>query len=130
MNTAPGDGYSAIAASTSIKDWIAGTASGVGYYLFDGALSDAEIADLMTSVTADDPIIPTCTDSEAGELTEGEGYTFVGNFYWSCNESDSAYYVSIRSYPGQDKHVVLYGQFTTDQEVEFLNRSLASLTVA
>lgn len=129
INTGPGDGYSALTASTNIKDWIAGDASGVGYYLFDGALSDSEMNDLMTSVTEDDPIIPTCTDSEAGEVTEGEGYTFVGNSYWSCNGTDSAYYVSIRSYPDQDKRVVLYGQFTTDQEVEFINRSLASLIV-
>ncbi len=130
VSTAPGDGYGAITASTKISDWLDGNASGVGYYAFDGALSDADIADLMDSVTADDPIIPTCQDSEAGEITDGEGYVFVGNSYWSCNGTDSSYYVSIRSYPGQDTHVVLFGQFTTDQEVEFLNRSLASLTVA
>ncbi len=129
INTAPGDDFNAITASTNIEDWIAGNASGVGYYEFEGALSDADIADLMDSVTADDPIIPTCQDSEAGEITEAEGYVFVGNSYWSCNGTDSAYYVSIRSYPGQDRHVVLYGQFTTDQEVEFLNRSLASLVI-
>ncbi len=130
VSTAPGDDYNAITASTNIQDWIAGDASGVGYYEFEGALTDKEIADLMDSVTADDPIIPTCTDSEAGEITEGEGYVFVGNSYWSCNGTDSAYYVSIRSYADQDRHVVLYGQFTTDQEVEFLNRSLASLTIS
>ena len=129
VNTSPGDGYGSITASTDISAWIDGDASGVGYYVFDGALSDTELSDLMASVTADDPIIPTCTDSEAGELTDGEGYVFAGNSYWSCNGTDSSYYVSIRSYPTQDKHVVLFGQFTTDQEVEFLNRSLASLTV-
>ncbi len=130
VTTTPGDGFGIIAASTSIDDWLDGNASGVGYYVFDGALTDAEITDRMADVTAEDPIIPTCTDSEAGEVTEGEGYVFLGNSYWSCNGTDAAYYVSIRSYPTQDKHVVLFGQFTTDQEVEFLNRSLASLVVA
>ena len=130
VTTDPGDGFGAITASTNISDWLDGNASGVGYYVFDGALSDAGMADLMDSVTADDPIIPTCQDNEVGEITEAEGYTFVGNSYWSCNSTDSSYYISIRSYADQDKHVVLFGQFTTDQEVEFLNRSLASLTVA
>ncbi len=128
--TKPGDGYVGISASTNISDWIDGKASGVGYYLIDGSLTDAEIADLIDDITADDPIIPTCKDNEAGEVTEGEGYTFVGNSYWSCSGTDSSYYVSIRSYPEQEKHVVLFGVFTTDQEVEFLNRSLASLVVA
>ena len=130
IDTSEGDGFGKITASTNLSDWFDGKASGVGYYVLDGATAASDLQTRIEEVTADDPIIPTCQESEVGEVSEGDGYTYIGNSYWSCNGTDSSYYVSVRSYPGQDKEVVIFAQFTTDQEVEFLNRSLASLTVA
>jgi hypothetical protein len=110
-----------------------GQAPGIEYWVFDGALADdAEIQATMDEVVSSEDfgaVINTCGDSEAGTVSEGDGYSYVGNSYWSCKGSDLSYYLSIRNYPAQDKWVLLDAQFTTDQDVEFVNRSLASLLV-
>ncbi|MDO8309492.1 MAG: trypsin-like peptidase domain-containing protein [Actinomycetota bacterium] len=133
VNTAAGDGFGRITASTDQTEFNTGQAPGIEYWVFDGALADdAEIQATMDEVVASEDfgaVINTCGDSEAGTVSEGDGYSYVGNSYWSCKGSDLSYYLSIRNYPAQDKWVLLDAQFTTDQDVEFVNRSLASLLV-
>lgn len=132
VNTSAGDGFGQITASTSMDEFNNGQAPGVEYWVFDGALAPDAIESTMQDVISSDSfnqVISTCQDSEAGTVTNGDGYTYIGNQYWSCKGSDMSYYVSIRNYPDQDKWVLLDAQFTTDQDVEFLNRSLGSLLV-
>ncbi len=132
VDTAPGDDFGKISASTSLDGFTNGSDPGVEYYVFDGALGSKELRTAMKTLVADDTVgalIATCEDSEPGEVTEGDGYTYIGNTYFNCQGSDLAYYLSVRSYPDQAKFVILDAQFTTDQDIEFLNRSLASLQV-
>jgi serine protease Do len=110
-----------------------GKATGIDFFVMDGAIPAKQLKSTMKKIAADpdiDKILSTCTDSEAGTLQDGEGYSYLGNSYWSCQGSDLSYYLSIRTYPDQDKSVLILGQFVTDQDVEFVNRSLASLVVA
>jgi len=133
VNTAPGDGFGRITASADMAEFNDGQAPGVEYWVIDGALADdAEITSTMEDVISSDAfsaVISTCQDSDAGTVTEGDGYTFLGNQYWSCKDSDMSYYVSVRNYPDQNRWVLLDAQFTSDQDVELVNRSLASLTI-
>lgn len=130
--TDPGDGYARIVAAPSTDEFGSGTGVGLEYFLLDGALSaDEMVADLadLESGEAYASIISTCEESELGEVSEGDGYLFVGNSYWSCQGSDMSFFVSLRVYPAQDKRVYLDAQFYSDLDVEYINRSLGSLTV-
>ena len=124
---------SEIIATTNSDEFAAGTATGIDFYVMDGAIAKKDLKSAIKKIEGNadiDKLLSTCQDSEAGKVTDGEGYSYVGDSYWSCQGSDVSYYLSIRSYPDQDKSVLILGQFTTDQEVEFVNRSLASLQVA
>jgi serine protease Do len=130
--TDPGSDYSRISASTSLDGFTNGNDPGVEYYVFDGSLTKTELKSAIKTLEADNTIgalIATCQDSEPGKVTEGDGYSYIGTTYWTCKDSDLSYYLSVRSYPDQDKFVILDAQFTTDQDIEFLNRSLASLEI-
>jgi serine protease Do len=123
---------SELVATADSQGFSDGTATGIDFYVMDGAFASKELKTAIKKIEADEgiaKILATCQDSEAGKVTDGEGYTYLGDSYWSCQGSDVSYYLSIRSYPDQDKSVIILGQFTTDQDVEFVNRSLASLTV-
>jgi serine protease Do len=109
-----------------------GTATGIDFYVSTGSIPAKQLKATMKKIEGNkdiDKILSTCKDSEAGKVQDGDGYSYIGNSYWSCQGSDLSYYLSIRSYPDQDKSVLILGAFTTDQDVEFVNRSLASLVV-
>jgi hypothetical protein len=109
-----------------------GTGVGIEYFLIDGAIAAEDMAADLAELESADAyanIISTCGDSEMGEVTEADGYLFIGNSYWNCSGSDLSFYVALRSYPDRDKRVYLDAQFVTDQEVEFVNRSLGSFTL-
>jgi serine protease Do len=109
-----------------------GTATGIDYYVTDGAIPAKQLKSTMKKIEGDkdiDKILSTCKDSEAGKVQDGDGYSYIGNSYWTCQAGDLSYYLSIRTYPDQNKSVLILAAFTTDQDVEFVNRSLASLVV-
>lgn len=130
--TDPGDDFAKIIAAPDTDAFGAGTGVGIEYFLLDGALAAEDMAADLAELESGDAyasIIETCGDSEKGEVTEADGYLFVGNSYWNCSGSDLSFYVALRSYPDVDKRVYLDATFATDQEVEFVNRSLGSFTV-
>ncbi|MEI6362463.1 MAG: S1C family serine protease [Actinomycetes bacterium] len=132
VNTAKGDGFGQITATGDAQGFSDGTAAGVEFYAFDGDLKKSDLKSTMKKLEEDKTIgalIATCKDSEAGKVQTGEGYSYVGNSYWNCKGSDESYYLSIRTYPDKSKFVILDAQFTTDADVEMVNRSLASLVV-
>ena len=132
VNTAKGDGFGQITATGDAQGFSDGTAPGVEFYAFEGDLKKGDLKSTMKKLEEDETIgalISTCKDSEAGKVQEGDGYSFLGNSYWNCKGSDESYYLSIRTYPKKSKFVILDAQFTTDADVEMVNRSLASLVV-
>ena len=132
VNTKAGDGFGQITATGDAQGFTDGTAAGVEFYAFDGDLAAKDLKSTMKNLEQDKTIgalISTCKDHEAGTVKEGDGYSYLGNSYWNCKGSDESYYLSIRTYPDKSKFVILDAQYTTDQEVEFVNRSLASLVL-
>lgn len=130
--TDPGDDFAKIVAAPDVDAFGDGTGVGIEYFLVDGALAAEDMAADLAELESADAyanIISTCGDSEMGEVTEADGYLFIGNSYWNCSGSDLSFYVALRSYPDRDKRVYLDAQFVTDQEVEFVNRSLGSFTL-
>ena len=114
--TDPGEDYGRISASTSLDGFTNGSDPGVEYYVFDGTLTDKELEEAIGTLEADETVgalIATCEDSEPGSVSEGDGYSYIGNTYWTCQDSDLSYYLAVRSYPDQGKFVVLDAQFTT-----------------
>jgi hypothetical protein len=123
---------SEIIAAVNGTDFTNGNSTGIDFYVSDGAIGKKNLKSAMKQVEANsdiNKILSTCKDSEAGKVTDGDGYSYLGDSFWSCQGSDLSYYLSIRTYPTQDKSVVVLGQFTTDQDVQLVNRSLASLVV-
>jgi serine protease Do len=130
--SASSDGSGQIIASSNMKEFNDGSATGIFFSSFDADLAAKDLKKTMRTFEKDDGIaslISTCKESEAGTVQEGDGYSYIGNSYWSCQGSDLSYYLSIRTYPDTQKAVIVLSQFTTDQDVEFVNRSLASLIV-
>ncbi len=130
--TDPGEDYARIVAAPVMADFSDGVGVGLEYFLVDGALSADEMAADLADLESADAyanIISTCEESELGEVSEGDGYLFIGNSYWSCQGTDMSFFVSLRVYPDQDKRVYLDAQFYSDLDVEYINRSLGSLTI-
>jgi serine protease Do len=132
VSTKKGDGFGQITATGDAQGFSDGTAPGVEFYVFDGDLKKSDLKSTMKKLEEDQTIgalIATCKDSEAGKVQDGDGYSYLGNSYWNCKGSDESYYLSIRTYPDKGKFVILDAQFTSDADVEMVNRSLASLVV-
>jgi hypothetical protein len=109
-----------------------GNSTGIDFYVVDGALGRKDMNAAMKEIEQDPsvaPILSTCQNSEAGDVTDAGEYMYVGDSFWTCQGSDLGYYLEVRSYAGQQKSVLILVQVTTDQDVELANRSLASLVV-
>lgn len=132
VDTSPGDGYAKIVAAPDGAAFGDGTGLGIEYFLIDGTVEPDQLAADLADLEAADAyasIIATCEGSEPGTVQESGDYYYVGNSYWNCQGTDMSFYVAAQVYPDLGKTVYLDAQYYTDQDVEYINRSMGSLVV-
>jgi serine protease Do len=132
VDTKGGDNYAYVAATPDSAAFSDGSGSGVEFIVYKGALSSQDVVQTLKDTAAYKTIaayIKTCGSSEAGKVTEGDGYIFRGDTRYECGPNhDVNFYLSVRSYQDQGVYLVLNAQYKDDQDIEYLNRSLGSVT--
>lgn len=132
VSTKSGDGYGQITATGDAEGFKNGTAAGEEFYIFDGEVKASELKSSMKDLENQKSIkaiIDTCESSDKGKVEDADGYSYIGNTYFKCSGGDINYYLAIQTYPKKKKFVILDAQFSSDQDIEFVNRGIGSLTV-